>query len=183
MITDPVQVDKISGQTTTGHEWDGIRELNTPLPRWWLWLFYICIAFSVGYWFVYPSWPLASSYTPRPVRVHQPRSGGGGRRGGAGGAHATRGGSGKSEPGGYRERSQITGDRPCSGQGGLRRQLLTVPCFGRAGPERLSQPDGRAVAVGRDPRRDRHDDHARHSRRRCGHPHERRCRPSARTGP
>ena len=41
MITDPVQVDEVSGQTTTGHEWDGIRELNTPLPRWWLWLFYL----------------------------------------------------------------------------------------------------------------------------------------------
>ena len=64
MITDPVQVDKISGQTTTGHEWDGIRELNTPLPRWWLWLFYLTIAFSFGYWIVYPSWPLASTYLP-----------------------------------------------------------------------------------------------------------------------
>ena len=63
MITDPVQVDKISGQTTTGHEWDGIRELNTPLPRWWLWLFYLTIAFSVVYWIAYPAWPLASSYT------------------------------------------------------------------------------------------------------------------------
>ena len=64
MITDPVQVDKISGQTTTGHEWDGIRELNTPLPRWWLYLFYLTIAFSVVYWMVYPSWPLVSSYAP-----------------------------------------------------------------------------------------------------------------------
>ena len=63
MITDPVQVDRVSGQTTTGHEWDGIRELNTPLPRWWLWLFYLTIVFSVGYWIVYPAWPLASSYT------------------------------------------------------------------------------------------------------------------------
>jgi cytochrome c oxidase cbb3-type subunit 3 len=63
MITDPVQVDKVSGQTTTGHEWDGIRELNTPLPRWWLWLFYLTIAFSVVYWFLYPAWPLASSFT------------------------------------------------------------------------------------------------------------------------
>ena len=43
MITEPVQVDKISGQTTTGHEWDGIRELNTPLPRWWLWTFYLSL--------------------------------------------------------------------------------------------------------------------------------------------
>jgi len=63
MITDPVQVDKVSGQTTTGHEWDGIRELNTPLPRWWLWLFYLSIAFSFVYWIFYPAWPLASSFT------------------------------------------------------------------------------------------------------------------------
>ena len=48
---------------TTGHEWDGIYELNTPLPRWWLWLFYASIIFAVGYWVVYPSWPLVSSYT------------------------------------------------------------------------------------------------------------------------
>src|SRR5208283_1914916 len=63
MSTDKVQVDKVSGQTTTGHEWDGIRELNTPLPRWWLYLFYLCIAYAVAYWIVYPAWPLASSYT------------------------------------------------------------------------------------------------------------------------
>src|SRR6476661_8066999 len=48
---------------TTGHEWDGIQELNTPLPRWWLWLFYATILWSIGYWIVYPSWPLMSSYT------------------------------------------------------------------------------------------------------------------------
>jgi cytochrome c oxidase cbb3-type subunit 3 len=48
---------------TTGHEWDGITELNTPLPRWWLWLFYATIVFAIGYWIVYPAWPLVSSYT------------------------------------------------------------------------------------------------------------------------
>ncbi len=64
MSTDPAQVDKISGQTTTGHEWDGIRELNTPLPRWWLWLFYLTIAFSVVYWILYPAWPLSTGFTP-----------------------------------------------------------------------------------------------------------------------
>jgi cytochrome c oxidase cbb3-type subunit 3 len=62
--SDPAQVDHISGQTTTGHEWDGIRELNTPLPRWWLWLFYLTIAFSVVYWILYPAWPLATGFTP-----------------------------------------------------------------------------------------------------------------------
>ena len=58
-----VEVDAHTGTATTGHEWDGIRELNTPLPRWWLWLFYVTIIWSVGYWVVYPSWPLVSSYT------------------------------------------------------------------------------------------------------------------------
>ena len=48
---------------TTGHEWDGIHELNTPLPRWWLWLFYATIIWAVGYWVVYPAWPLVSSYS------------------------------------------------------------------------------------------------------------------------
>ena len=57
------EVDALTGTTTTGHEWDGIRELNTPLPRWWLWLFYATILWAVGYWIVYPSWPLVSSYT------------------------------------------------------------------------------------------------------------------------
>jgi cytochrome c oxidase cbb3-type subunit III len=57
------EIDKVTGVATTGHEWDGIKELNTPLPRWWLWLFYICIIWAVGYYFVYPSWPLVSDYT------------------------------------------------------------------------------------------------------------------------
>jgi cytochrome c oxidase cbb3-type subunit 3 len=56
-------IDKITGTRTTGHEWDGIRELNTPLPRWWLWSFYLTILWSVGYWIVYPAIPLVSSYT------------------------------------------------------------------------------------------------------------------------
>ena len=35
--TRQAQVDRVTGTATTGHDWDGIRELNTPLPRWWLW--------------------------------------------------------------------------------------------------------------------------------------------------
>lgn len=56
-------VDKVTGTATTGHEWDGVRELNTPLPRWWLWIFYGTIIWSIGYWVVYPAWPLISSYS------------------------------------------------------------------------------------------------------------------------
>jgi cytochrome c oxidase cbb3-type subunit 3 len=57
------EIDAITGTATTGHDWDGLRELNTPLPRWWLWVFYSTIVWSIGYWIVYPSWPLVSGYT------------------------------------------------------------------------------------------------------------------------
>ncbi len=56
-------VDKVTGVSTTGHEWDGIKELNNPLPRWWLWVFYASIAFSVIYMIIYPAIPLISSST------------------------------------------------------------------------------------------------------------------------
>jgi len=56
-------IDQVTGVETTGHEWDGIRELNNPLPRWWLWTFYLTIIWSIGYWIVYPSWPLLTNYT------------------------------------------------------------------------------------------------------------------------
>ncbi|SEL91617.1 cytochrome c oxidase cbb3-type subunit 3 [Bosea lupini] len=56
-------VDAATGMPTTGHEWDGIRELNTPLPRWWLGIFYATIVWSIGYWIVYPAWPLLTDTT------------------------------------------------------------------------------------------------------------------------
>lgn len=62
-MTDNREIDEITGQETTGHEWDGIKELNSPLPRWWLWTFYITIVWSVGYWIAMPAIPLVSDYT------------------------------------------------------------------------------------------------------------------------
>ncbi len=56
-------IDELSGIDTTGHEWDGIRELDNPLPRWWLWIFYATIVWSLGYFVAYPAIPLVSSYT------------------------------------------------------------------------------------------------------------------------
>jgi cytochrome c oxidase cbb3-type subunit 3 len=55
--------DKITGTATTGHEWDGIKELNTPLPRWWLWTFYGTIVWAIAYSIAYPAWPLINSAT------------------------------------------------------------------------------------------------------------------------
>jgi cytochrome c oxidase cbb3-type subunit 3 len=49
---------------TTGHSWDGIKEFNNPLPRWWLWTFYACIVWAVGYTVLYPAWPLVNGATP-----------------------------------------------------------------------------------------------------------------------
>lgn len=57
------EIDEISGVETTGHNWDGIRELNTPLPRWWLWTFYASIVWGLGYTIAYPAWPMINSAT------------------------------------------------------------------------------------------------------------------------
>lgn len=50
-------IDELSGVETTGHEWDGIKELNNPLPRWWLWTLYATIIWSAGYVVLYPAFP------------------------------------------------------------------------------------------------------------------------------
>ena len=63
-MTDHSDIDGVSGTATTGHEWDGIKELNTPLPRWWVVTFYLTIIWAVGYWVVYPAWPLLWGNTP-----------------------------------------------------------------------------------------------------------------------
>jgi cytochrome c oxidase cbb3-type subunit III len=55
--------DAISGTETTGHEWDGVKELDTPLPRWWLYIFYATIVASIVYWVLMPAWPLPNGYT------------------------------------------------------------------------------------------------------------------------
>ncbi len=49
---------------TTGHEWDGIKEYNKPLPKWWLWTFYATIIWGIGYTIAYPAWPGIKEATP-----------------------------------------------------------------------------------------------------------------------
>ena len=57
------ETDEATGVDTTGHEWDGIKELNNPLPRWWLWCFYLTIIWGIGYTIAFPAWPMLSSAT------------------------------------------------------------------------------------------------------------------------
>ncbi|WP_244487646.1 MULTISPECIES: cytochrome-c oxidase, cbb3-type subunit III [unclassified Aureimonas] len=57
-------IDEVTGTATTGHEWDGIKELNTPMPRWWLWVFYATHAFALVYILLFPAIPLLTSSTP-----------------------------------------------------------------------------------------------------------------------
>jgi cytochrome c oxidase cbb3-type subunit 3 len=61
-MVDKVEKDPVSGTETTGHEWDGLRELNTPLPKWWLYTWYACIAWALGIFVLYPSIPGLHSY-------------------------------------------------------------------------------------------------------------------------
>jgi cytochrome c oxidase cbb3-type subunit 3 len=58
-----VERDLATGVQTTGHEWDGIKELNNPLPRWWLLVLYACVIYGLGYTVFYPAWPSLSGYT------------------------------------------------------------------------------------------------------------------------
>ena len=58
------EIDHVTGIETTGHVWDGdLKELNKPLPRWWLYTFYATIVWAIAYWIAYPAWPLVNGYT------------------------------------------------------------------------------------------------------------------------
>ena len=58
-----IEKDAITGKPTTGHDWDGVKELDTPLPKWWLYVFYATIVWSIGYYVLYPAWPSLSTHT------------------------------------------------------------------------------------------------------------------------
>ena len=63
--------DSVTGRHTTGHEWDGLKELNTPLPKWWFWTFVATCVWGLGYAIVYPSVPWFNSYFPGVIGYSQ----------------------------------------------------------------------------------------------------------------
>ncbi|MBV8407112.1 MAG: cytochrome-c oxidase, cbb3-type subunit III, partial [Alphaproteobacteria bacterium] len=55
--------DPKSGYLTTGHEWNGLTELNTPVPRLVFFVLIVAFLFSIGYWVLMPAWPVGTTYT------------------------------------------------------------------------------------------------------------------------
>jgi len=63
MMSDKTRIDSETGTEFVGHEWDGIEELDTPMPRWWVWAFYLSILWAIVYVILYPAWPLVNGAT------------------------------------------------------------------------------------------------------------------------
>ena len=57
-----VERDAVTGLDTTGHEWDGIKELDRPVPRPVVWIYLIAIVGTLVWWVLYPSIPFVSDY-------------------------------------------------------------------------------------------------------------------------
>src|SRR3546814_15671732 len=62
-MTTKIEQDHITGAETNDHEWDGIKELNNPLPKWWHYVFYVCVLFAVVWSVLYPAIPGFRSHT------------------------------------------------------------------------------------------------------------------------
>src|SRR5271167_1480974 len=65
--------DTYTGYTTTGHEWNGIKELNTPVPRAIYFFLSLAFLFALVYWVLMPAWPLGATYTKGLLRTDQRR--------------------------------------------------------------------------------------------------------------
>jgi cytochrome c oxidase cbb3-type subunit 3 len=63
MAVEHQERDGYTGYLTTGHEWNGITELNTPVPRAVYFFLTLAFLFAVGYWILMPAWPLGVTYT------------------------------------------------------------------------------------------------------------------------
>ena len=157
-------------RNNTGHEWDGITELNKPLPKWWLWTFYATIVWAIGYWLLMPAWPLVSTYSKGLLGYSQRER------------VAEQVAAAKAAKSDYRDKIAATGSHgdqqrsravelcPCRRRGGVRRQLRALPWPRRARRLRLSQSSRQFLAMGRRHAcRHSQDDPARHPLRRSRH--------------
>lgn len=65
------EIDPVTGHVTTGHDWGGIKELNTPFPKIALWFLIGTFVYSLIAWVLLPTWPLGSTYTKGILGVDQ----------------------------------------------------------------------------------------------------------------
>ena len=141
--------DPHTGYMTTGHDWNGIKELNTPVPRPVYFFLIVTALFSVVYWVLMPAWPLGVTYTKGLLGIDQRTHGhrkpeaGRSRTRRLDQAHRSRKFQGDSG------RSQIDGDRAADRPDAVRRQLRGVSWIERAGWPRFPEPDDGVVALGR----------------------------------
>ena len=66
-----IERDDVTGRETTGHEWNGIRELDTPIPRGVLMFLIVTHIWAIAWWFFVPAWPLGQTYTKGLLGVDQ----------------------------------------------------------------------------------------------------------------
>ena len=66
-----IERDDVTGRETTGHEWNGIKELDTPIPRGVLMFLIVTHIWAIAWWFFVPAWPLGQTYTKGLLGVDQ----------------------------------------------------------------------------------------------------------------
>lgn len=139
-MADDKRIDAATGTEIKHHEWDGIQELDTPLPRWWLWTFYATILFAIGYVIAYPALPMIDRATGGVL--------GWSSRGALDKELAVREQQiarfGGRSPTPHRRAADAAATDAGGGRGWARcvsRALRAVPWIGRGGVERLSQPE------------------------------------------
>src|SRR3974390_3598081 len=71
MAVEQQERDSYTGYLTPGHEWSGIKELNTPVPRAVYFFVTLAFVFAVGYWVLMPAWPLGATYTKGLLGIDQ----------------------------------------------------------------------------------------------------------------
>jgi cytochrome c oxidase cbb3-type subunit 3 len=144
-------IDELSGVSTTGHEWDGIKELNNPMPRWWSGPLRT-IVWAIGYAIAYPAWPLIRTATTGLLGYSSRAD----VKAELAAAKATKadyiaaiGSKSVDRNPRRRKAAHLCG---CGGRGCVQGQLRAVPRLRRAGIARLSESQRRRLAVGRQAR-------------------------------
>ena len=144
-----IEKDSVTGRETTGHEWDGLKELNTPLPKWWLYTFYACIVVAFGQFLLYPSIPYRHRLFPRHPGLFPARRGRCGRGGNRRAAEDVDGQDRRAVVRRHQGQSAVAGSRAGQRQGRVRNELPAVPRRRRRRAARLSGAGGRRLDLGR----------------------------------